>query len=504
MRAFLTTCAALTLSGLASAQATSAYVDGLYHQALGGATLGQPTERRLPVHNLGSSGQDGVEIDWNAATSGGAGVEMPFSAPPAAKVKIKYKGWDGLIYHRAQMERNSDGSVTTTVDFTDVGAIALRTRTYDSSGHVITDVTTDGGFEGYLDHPDCPPPEVPTFWVTRQGWVVWGCGVGLDPYGNPYPYARTVQPIFPPGTLGTTAYQSVLITGSDLPELGVVDATLGTFNVDSWGLGQAHIHEVAGTDPNDIDNDLFIDNLGSSGQDGVAIDFGSNAGSASFRSKKCPDCPPGHVTLIKFYDDQARLVQQTSMTADPASGGENFDISFSGLPASDLEVTLLGSNGSVEARYPVGGLEFGGWMSGQCPPGCSEIWQQNWYTGAWTLIRCDCLSNFLYYDNTGIVVPDVYSISIKPLGVTSPTVRQMEMTTDDASRTFTIQSVSSTTRCPGDLTGDHAVTLSDLAITLANYGATGATPGQGDMDGDLHVSLSDVAIVLSLYGTSCP
>ena len=59
--------------------------------------------------------------------------------------------------------------------------------------------------------------------------------------------------------------------------------------------------------------------------------------------------------------------------------------------------------------------------------------------------------------------------------------------------------------CPGDLTGDHLIDLSDLAICLANYGLTGtATPAQGDLNGDHNVDLSDLAMLLSLYGTPCP
>lgn len=59
--------------------------------------------------------------------------------------------------------------------------------------------------------------------------------------------------------------------------------------------------------------------------------------------------------------------------------------------------------------------------------------------------------------------------------------------------------------CPGDLTGDRLVDLSDLAIVLANYGLSGtATPAQGDLTGDHNVDLSDISLILSLYGQTCP
>lgn len=58
---------------------------------------------------------------------------------------------------------------------------------------------------------------------------------------------------------------------------------------------------------------------------------------------------------------------------------------------------------------------------------------------------------------------------------------------------------------PGDITGDGAVDLTDLAIVLANYGVpSGAAYEDGDLDGDGDVDLADLAIVLAAYGTACP
>jgi hypothetical protein len=58
--------------------------------------------------------------------------------------------------------------------------------------------------------------------------------------------------------------------------------------------------------------------------------------------------------------------------------------------------------------------------------------------------------------------------------------------------------------CPGDLNGDGAVSLADLAQLLAHYGVTSeAAYEDGDMDGDGDVDLSDLAALLAVYGTSC-
>ena len=58
--------------------------------------------------------------------------------------------------------------------------------------------------------------------------------------------------------------------------------------------------------------------------------------------------------------------------------------------------------------------------------------------------------------------------------------------------------------CPGDLNGDGAVGVEDLATLLSNFGvASGATAAGGDLDGDGDVDLSDLAQMLTLFGATC-
>ncbi|MFN0136172.1 MAG: PQQ-dependent sugar dehydrogenase [Phycisphaerae bacterium] len=58
--------------------------------------------------------------------------------------------------------------------------------------------------------------------------------------------------------------------------------------------------------------------------------------------------------------------------------------------------------------------------------------------------------------------------------------------------------------CPGDLNGDSAVTLTDLATLLANFGVNGgATAAQGDHDLDGDVDLSDLSVLLANFGVTC-
>lgn len=53
--------------------------------------------------------------------------------------------------------------------------------------------------------------------------------------------------------------------------------------------------------------------------------------------------------------------------------------------------------------------------------------------------------------------------------------------------------------CPGDLTDDLVVDLSDLALLLSSYGVNDT----GDMDCDGDTDLNDLAFLLSQYGTFC-
>lgn len=58
--------------------------------------------------------------------------------------------------------------------------------------------------------------------------------------------------------------------------------------------------------------------------------------------------------------------------------------------------------------------------------------------------------------------------------------------------------------CPGDLTGDGQINLSDLSRLLANFGRTDAGPADGDLNGDGAVNLTDLSRLLSVFGTVCP
>lgn len=58
-------------------------------------------------------------------------------------------------------------------------------------------------------------------------------------------------------------------------------------------------------------------------------------------------------------------------------------------------------------------------------------------------------------------------------------------------------------RCAGDLNGNGAIDLGDLAILLSQFGSTNADEGDGDFNGDSDVSLDDLNVLLRLFGSPC-
>jgi flagellar hook capping protein FlgD len=128
----------------AAAQLADVYHEGLAHAALGGAVVTvDPATRRLPVQNLGSSGQDGVEIKWARGAHGYAAslpdAETDFATPGCVHT-IVVSGTSGgaaVVVGRVAVTRNSDGSETLKPDFTSSHATNTWVDLLDANGKVI-------------------------------------------------------------------------------------------------------------------------------------------------------------------------------------------------------------------------------------------------------------------------------------------------------------------------------------------------------------------------------
>ncbi|MBP7747447.1 MAG: hypothetical protein KA383_15120 [Phycisphaerae bacterium] len=481
----------LVITGITVTPATTAYVSGLLHTALGTAQLDPPTDRRLPVRNLGSSGEDGVEIQLHSLLGGGAEVDLePFLSTPGATLRHKYKGWDGLIYGNHRLASNGDGSAMLTLDYSDVGATSIVIEQLDANGVVISSAEYTGPIVDLpLNEEEfvCPPGCTKTMrWWEGQlcstcpvesHWV-FTCtcpgGGGSTDYTE-----RVITPTFPPGTPDTPGFESLSITGSGLSELVVSNANVRTFGLPSWGLGASHLGEQCTPDGmggcDETDRRLVVTNIGSSGQDGVAIDVPKEQGGVSLSLAK-GNCCRGHVIIMKAYDDEGQVQRIITTQASDSSGTEELDADFTDLGASGYILTAYGPGGVVIG--PPGGTEIvnGGpkvVVGTPCPPGSNAIWQNNGTQSnpVWVFVGCLGIPIDLIVPGVGPLV-GVTSFDIKPLNPTSSVGRlvRLEVVSDDPEGLI-IEDISVSPGLKGDLNCDGVANFKDInpfVLRLAN------------------------------------
>ena len=109
-----------------------------FEVAEAGTAIFEPTPdgRGVHVSNIGSSGQDGVEIKWKRVR--GASVDIhPGDLSAGGEIKIKHKGWDGLIYHRVAASMMSDGRLAMECDLAPLHVSSVRVVGTDSNGTVV-------------------------------------------------------------------------------------------------------------------------------------------------------------------------------------------------------------------------------------------------------------------------------------------------------------------------------------------------------------------------------
>ncbi len=129
----ITTCAA-------AAPAQSVCYDGNSHQVLGGAALRVvPSQDRLDIRSIGSSGQDGVSIDVGKVTGlrlDIGGLPSPSRLPTGAMVSVETLGTHGERW-LVTMTRGLGGSLSLSGDFSGAGGSMYITADFLSQGQVI-------------------------------------------------------------------------------------------------------------------------------------------------------------------------------------------------------------------------------------------------------------------------------------------------------------------------------------------------------------------------------
>ena len=170
------------LARVASAQPAAVYHDGMAHSALGAATVTvNALSRRLSVDNIGSSGQDGVEVKWPKGSLG-CSVSWPdydteFAMPGCTHTMVLRGTSAGasVVAAKLTVVRNSDGSENFLSDFSGVHGnswVAL----IDASGatsHLTCckptyDVKANKRLEPYLASRRSDAPPSTAVWATLR------------------------------------------------------------------------------------------------------------------------------------------------------------------------------------------------------------------------------------------------------------------------------------------------------------------------------------------------
>jgi hypothetical protein len=521
------------------------FTSGLDHAALGEATL-EPAvpgaERRLAVRNLGSSGQDGVEVRFDA-TGGGVSVDIaPLLGPsPASReIRVRPKGWDGTIKGTLRLTGNPDGTLTETYDFTPVAAPALRWRLYGAGGVVRAQGVSPGPTLSWnLDVPGSGSAAIDKcYWsdgraaVGRralQGFFDIAVAVsGLTPTPvtgvhfievTPDPCAGLPENCPP----GWTNLASMQVTASGLPEFTVADAAI---RVPVPPPGSPPIEPplaVARCDAlhhatviADVDfaaaPSLVVRNIGSSGQDGVRLAFfetgdkpsqgqfsfsvdadnwspaGPGGGSSITTNarKKCPECPPGHITLMKLYDDEA-------------DGARRCGADFEGRGSATCLARCLSVSGAVLASAVMSPAER------VSIPLCGETDHLRWTVdsaGDATLelpAACDAVSL-----PGAPPVAGVRRVVFTPINPSvAPAMFDDCLVTAVSLDEVRVSNLSVSTFCPADRNRDGAITPADVAVFVSDWFAS-LSQGTlaGDFNGDGVVTPADVATFVSAWAAT--
>lgn len=109
------------------------------------------------------------------------------------------------------------------------------------------------------------------------------------------------------------------------------------------------------------------------------------------------------------------------------------------------------------------------------------------------------------YQSDGTVIASVGGDQGAFMGIRSPGIAYAiwNWDHDESVVGYSLDNVTFSGTCNGDLNGDGTIDLSDLAVLLANYGKTNAAYADGDLDGNGTVELADLAALLALYGKNC-
>ncbi len=437
-------------------------VSGIEHAKMGSAVLGPVDGRRLPVHNIGSSGQDGVEIRLDSASGGAVSVdldEMLIPSPAAREIRIRPKGWDGTIKGTVRLSsRPPDGtpgaSLDVACDFSSVSATTIRVVARDSFGNMIHTSVVPASSITCIASVASPPGTglacrlaiktkgVPVHRTQQLSvelpegpWTI----TGLSPAALHEVAVLGIEPETCGACDTWLGTESMLVTASGLHDLVVSDASLRTFGVSSHGLGVAAIDEVC-DDFADCDQvrALKISHLDTTLEDGVAIDLDDD-GIGGTVTMRWQNAGIGHTINVKAVNRFGSEISRWVYGDDPFTGSDSFTCDASASGASAIDVHFFDANGSMlfSRREQTGVLAIA------CTGG-PEVGSD---------LRCACLHGRWRVDMSApdtLVLPDgtpvsgVSSVAFVPVVAagTSPEIHALHVLANNAIETVIVRPVN--------------------------------------------------------------
>ena len=262
-------------------------------------------------------------------------------------------------------------------------------------------------------------------------------------------------------------------------------------------LGRATLSIISG-------NTLHVDNIGSSGLDGVRIELGQ----ANSFDSVCQPLPSGlpvgaarTITAIGSVNGVSGVTLGRLKGAINGNTTISFTADFSGVGSFSRRVEIYNSGTLVLAQSNITGP-----LAATVPP-------NQWPTtngirrsmgGAYGPgFVCHWQSPVVITLPNGMLATgdELRAVSENPsAGVDFVAV--IDDQPSDVPELFIFDEIVDPL-CDGDLDGDNDVDLGDMAILLSNYGKMDATREEGDLDGSSVVDLADLALLLALYGLLC-
>ncbi|MCA9294684.1 MAG: hypothetical protein KDA20_12815 [Phycisphaerales bacterium] len=505
---------------------------GLQHDSFTGVELSVEADRKLRTCCLGSTGKDGVCVRLGRAQGWSGQISGPVSLD-GGQLIFQSRGRADMLDNIPLMNLSLEGALTPfgqnmigTVDFTPIGSSASHIELFDPTGALIAEfdstapygmIVTDEGVPSLRVSPRCERggDKIEVTWKVEEGTTL-GLGtttiidqLTLTQYPNVERLVVTAL-----GVTSTIEWVSEITMGGH--DVGPV-----TFNSEALQFGDVDVEtlgiaQMQGDAPN-----LAIDNLGSSGQDGVRLHVSRPATDPVTAMSilwdpptPCAGLPPNCDTESAHIECRStgdlgglppgqelgwlRIAQDT-LPGDPNDKSITADYSAAGSSSMQVEVY---SNGvqilAIPGMLPGEVARTTAWPKG-CGKGKVNLGGQD------TACYRACWPN-----DVSITVPGLATVLGDEIRVLAESpagpFEGLESFSILGAELFTLHLTSVQVfpaTCPGDATGDNAVDLADLNLVLFNFGQHVGTGVGGDVDGDGFVTLADLNLVLFNFGSAC-